>query len=132
MKQRFSSHMTLIELTSALFVLMLAMATVIRLFTTAYGMSVAANQLTRATQLAQDCAAMLESADDPEALLCENGYESAGEEAGFHKKEHGLTASVQWDEEQTTVGYLYTGTIRVGTEEDTLIYWPAAHYIIRK
>ena len=132
MKQRFSSHMTLIELTSALFVLMLAMTTVIRLFTTAYGMSVAADQLTRATQLAQDCAAMLEGADDPAALLCENGYERAGDAASYRRTDHGLTVSVEWNEEQTGVGCLYTGTIRVGTEEDTLINWPAAHYIIRK
>ena len=68
MKRLFSSHMTLIELTTALFFLMLAMATIMGMFTKAYGMSCEAERLTQVVQYAQSCAALIESSRDQGAV----------------------------------------------------------------
>jgi len=132
MKQRFSSHMTLIELTSALFFLMLAMATIMGLFTTAYGMSGEAKQLTRATLLAQDCAALIESSENPRAVLAENGYEVTAEQVLVCEPDDEWKVSVELRPEQTEVGQLVDGNIRVESGGQVLINWPAARYIIRK
>jgi len=132
MKQRFSSHMTLIELTSALFFLMLAMATIMGLFTTAYGMSGEAGRLTRATQLAQNCATWIESSEDPMAVLVQNGFEEKGEHLLVWRADDELLASVDMIREQTEVGELYTGSICVESASQVIIDWPAARYIIRK
>jgi len=130
MKQRFSSHMTLIELTSALFFLMLAMATIMGLFTTAYDMSGEAKRLTRAVQLAQNCAALIEGCEDPAAMLAESEYEEAGHYAWMYNESGDLTASVELELKQTEVGKLYDGMIHVLFKDEVLIDWPVACYIL--
>lgn len=132
MKRRFSSHMTLIELTLALFFLMLAMVTIIGLFTTAYSMSVEADRLTRATQLAQDCAALVEGSEDPMAELEVHGYNVSENTAYLTPENSDLTVTVALEDEQTEVGILYTGAICVAYAETNILEWPVARYIIRK
>ena len=132
MKRMFSSHVTLIELTSALFFLMLAMATIMGLFTKAYGMSSEAERLTQVVQLAQSCAALIESSEDPAAMLCDHGYEVNKNQELIRKADDDIMVSVKLNTEQTEVGMLDMGTISVVAGDKTLISWPVARYIIRK
>ena len=129
MKRRFSSHMTLIELTLALFFLMLAMVTIIGLYTTAYELSNEADCLTRAVQMARDCAALIEGGADPISELANNGYHAADNTAVYILDSDGLTVSVTLEGEPTGVGYLYTGSIRVAHGNEHLIEWPVMRYI---
>ena len=132
MKRLFSSHMTLIELTSALFFLMFALATIMGLFTKAYGMSSEAEQLTRAVQLAQSTAALIEGSDHPAQMLANHGYEKNGDQTVFRKTDEDLVVSVQIDTKQTRVGNMSKGMLSVEAAGKTLIAWPVARYIIRK
>ena len=132
MKRRFSSHMTLIELTLALFFLMLAMVTIIGLFTTAYSMSEEAERITKATQLAQDCASRIEGSQDPVIALAECGYERENTSGSMHLSVDDLVVNVRLDSEQTAVGCLYEGTIEIIHADNQLMTWPVARYIIRK
>ena len=127
MKQRFSSHTTLIELTLALFFLMLAMVTIIGLYTTAYGMSDEAQRMTQAVQLAQDCAALVEGGEDPLKALVENGF-CVGEEDVRIELEN-MSVHVTLEQELTQAGVLYSGTIGVEHNGEELLVWPVAHYI---
>ena len=127
MKQRFSSHTTLIELTLALFFLMLAMVTIIGLYTTAYGMSDEAQRMTQAVQLAQDCAALVEGGEDPLKALVENGF-CVGEEDVRLELEN-MSVHVTLEQELTQAGVLYSGTIAVERDGEELLVWPVAHYI---
>ena len=129
MKRRFSSHMTLIELTLELFFLMLAMVTIVGLYTTAYELSSEANRLTRATQMAQDCAALIEGGADPISELANNGYHAADNTAIYTLESDKLTVSVTLEVEPTGVGCLYVGSIRVTHGSEQLIEWPVARYI---
>lgn len=132
MKRRFSSHMTLIELTLALFFLMLAMVTIIGLFTTAYSMSEEAERITKATQLAQDCASLIEGSQDPVAALAACGYEKGNTSGSMRLSVGDMVVNVQLGGEQTEVGCLYEGTIEIKHTDDQLMTWPVARYIIRK
>lgn len=132
MKRRFSSHMTLIELTSALFFLMLAMATIMGLFTKAYGTSEEAARLSKAVLLAQSCAALIEGSDEPQTALAQNGYEMLEGVFAAAKKTENMTVLVALDEQQTEVGKLYSGNVSVEYEGEPIVMWPAARYIIRK
>lgn len=127
MKQRFSSHMTLIELTLALFFLMLAMVTVLGLFTTAYNMSADAQDLTYAVQLAQDCAALIEGSVDPLAALLDMGYEQKEPDTLLHETGDYLVFA-QIKGEQTEVGVLYEATVCVEREGKNLVSLPAVRY----
>ena len=127
MKQRFSSHTTLIELTLALFFLMLAMVTIIGLYTTAYGMSDEAQRMTQAVQHAQDCAALVEGGEDPLKALVENGF-CVGEEDVRLELEN-MSVHVTLEQELTQAGVLYSGTIAVERDGEELLVWPVAHYI---
>lgn len=132
MKRLFSSHMTLIELTTALFFLMLAMATIMGMFTKAYGMSREAERLTQVVQYAQSCAALIESSEDPMALLAEHGYKSRDNHVMTRRIDENTMVSAELDQEQTEVGILFHGTISVEAEDKVIVTWPVARYIIRK
>ena len=132
MKRRFSSHITLIELISTLLFLMLAMATITGLFTKAYGMSQEAERVTRAVQLAQSYAALIESGEDPVRQLADHGYESSGERALILRTDDETMVCVELDAEQTEVGTLYEGRIRVEDGGKALVEWPVSRYMIRK
>ena len=132
MKRLFSSHMTLIELTPALFFLMLAMATIMGMFTKAYGMSCEAERLTQVVQYAQSCAALIESSEDPMALLAEHGYKSRDNHVMTRRIDENTMVSAELDQEQTEVGILFHGTISVEAEDKVIVTWPVARYIIRK
>lgn len=132
MKRLHSGHMTLIELTCVLFFLMFAMATIMGLFTKAYSMSSDAEQLTRAVQLAQSTAALIEGSDHPARLLAELGYIMDENQAMTRRTDDDMVISVRLDTEQTEVGSLHKGTLSVETAGKALVTWPVARYIIRK
>ena len=129
MKQRFSSHTTLIELTLALFFLMLAMVTIIGLYTTAYGMSDEAQRMTYAVQCAQDCTALIEGGADPLAALAENGFHVEADGARLELDRENMSVHVALNQEQTQAGMLYRGTIGIEHQGENLLVWPVAHYI---
>lgn len=129
MKQRFSSHTTLIELALALFFLMLAMVIIIGLYTTAYGMSGEAQRMTLAVQQAQDCAALVEGAGDPLEALAGNGFQVRADGAWRELEKENMRVHVTLEQERTQTGVLYRGTIGVDHLGKHLLAWPVAHYI---
>ena len=132
MKRRFSSHTTLIELTLALFFLMLAMVTIIGLYTTAYGMSGEAQRITRAVQLAQDCTALIEGGEEPLEMLGENGFDVTSGNALLQLEQEKMSVHVTLEEEPSEWGILYRGTVSVSHEGTSILTRPVARYIIRK
>ena len=127
-RQRFSTHTTLIELTLSLMFLMLTSVTILGLFMTAYEKSIEADRQTRAVQLAQNCAALIAASDDPERALAEQGF--AAEENGDLSliTDDGLRICIGFGEKQTEVGKLLDAEISVSCGDEVYAQWPAARY----
>lgn len=127
MRQRFSSHTTLIELAAALLCFLLASVIILGLFTKADAISRSSARLLEATTLAQDCAEWIAGSGDALEALAQAGYRS--EDGAFtHKTDNGLTLKVTLEEEQTEVGTLLNGRICVLDGEEELFSLPAARY----
>lgn len=128
MRQRFSSHTTLIELSAALLVFMLASVTILGLFTTAFDFSREAKVLTRAMIAAQDCAAIIAASLEPEAALLETGYRKGDEGSMVRQLDEETRIAVEWQNEQTPVGEMLNGQIRVYTGEIQVLEMPVCRY----
>ena len=128
MKQRFSTHTTLIELTLALLFLMLASMTILGLFMTAHEKSTDAGRLTRAVQAAQDSAALIKAGSDPQAELVAYGFQSMPDGSLRKHTEDGLEISLRMDEEQTSVGKMLRSEVEVLSGEESLLKWPVLRY----
>ena len=127
MRQRFSSHTTLIELAAALLCFLLASVIILGLFTKADAISRSSARLLEATTLAQDCAEWIAGSGDALEALAQAGYRA--EDGAFTcKTDNGLTLKVTLDEEQTEVGTLLNGRICVLDGEEELFSIPAARY----
>ena len=95
-------------------------------------MSCEAERLTQVVQYAQSCAALIESSEDPMALLAEHGYKSRDNHVMTRRIDENTMVSAELDQEQTEVGILFHGTISVEAEDKVIVTWPVARYIIRK
>lgn len=127
MRQRFSSHTTLIELAAALLCFLLASVIILGLFTKADAISRSSARLLEATTLAQDCAEWIAGSGDALEALAQAGYRA--EDGAFTRKtDDGLTLKVTLEEEQTEVGTLLNGRICVLDGEEELFSIPAARY----
>ena len=128
MKQRYSSHTTLMELTAALLVFMLASVTILGLFTTAFESSRQAGYLVQATALAQDCAALISAGRSSGAQLEAAGYAKKDESTFQREIEGGWTVNVLGENKRTAVGELYEGRISVWHEGETVFELPVCRY----
>ena len=127
MRQRFSSHTTLIELAAALLCFLLASVIILGLFTKADAISRSSARLLEATTLAQDCAEWIAGNGDALEALAQAGYRA--EDGAFTRKtDDGLTLMVTFEEEQTEVGTLLNGRICVLDGEKELFSIQAARY----
>lgn len=127
MRQRFSSHTTLIELTAALLCFLLASVIILGLFTKADAISRCSARLQEATTLAQDCAELIAGSGDALEALAQAGYRA--ENGSFTlKTDDGLVIRAELDEKQTEVGILLDGRIRVLDGEEEVFSIPAARY----
>ena len=75
MRQRFSSHTTLIELAAALLCFLLASVIILGLFTKADAISRRSARLQEATTLAQDCAEWIAGNGDALRALEKAGFQ---------------------------------------------------------
>ena len=114
MRRRFSSHAALIEMTIALLFLMLAMVTILGLFTTAYSMSREAKQMSQAIQAAQDCAALVQAYGYDKAMMEEAGYLRSKSGIWIRMTESGLRIEMVFRHKPTEVGNV--------TEADIFLY----------
>ena len=128
MKQRFSTHTTLIELTLSLLFLMLASMTILGLFMTAHDKSTEAGQLTRAVQAAQDSAALIKAGGDPQAELEAYGFTSTPDGSLTKRTADGLDVNITMSEEQTSVGKMLRADVEVLSGEESLLEWPILRY----
>lgn len=128
MKQRFSSHTTLIELAAALLCFLLASVTVLGLFSKAYTISQNGRLLNRATIFAQDCAEVVAGAADLEEVLQQMGYEPVEDGVWRYRADAELTVLLRLNTEQTEVGSLVSGKISVMREEEVLLEVETARY----
>ena len=127
MRQRFSSHTTLIELTAALLCFLLASVIILGLFTKADAISRRSARLQEATTLAQDCAELIAGSVDALEALAQAGYQA--EDGGFTlKTDDGLVIKTELNEKQTEVGTLLDGRICVLDGEEEVFSIPAARY----
>ena len=127
MRQRFSSHTTLIELAAALLCFLLASVIILGLFTKADGISRRSARLQEATTLAQDCAELIAGSGDALEALAQAGYRA--ENGSFIlKTDDGLVMRAELDEKQTEVGTLLDGRICVLDGEEEVFSIPAARY----
>ena len=125
MRQRFSSHTTLIELTAALLCFLLASVIILGLFTKADAISRRSARLQEATTLAQDCAELIAGSVDALEALAQAGYQA--EDGGFTlKTDDGLVIKTELNEKQTEVGTLLDGRICVLDGEEEVFSIPAA------
>ncbi len=128
MKQRFSSHTTLIELAAALLCFLLASVTVLGLFSKAYTISRNGRLLNRATIFAQDCAEVVAGAADLEEALQQLGYEPVEDGVWRYRPDAELMVLLRLNTEQTEVGSLVSGKISVMREEEVLLEMETARY----
>ena len=77
MREKSRSNTLLMEIIIAVLFFMLSAVVLVRVFSTAKEQSVRAEVETRALAEAQSMADLIYAAEDPEAALAENGYESA-------------------------------------------------------
>lgn len=127
MRQRFSSHTTLIELAAALLCFLLVSVIILGLFTKADAISRRSARLQEATTLAQDCAELIAGSGDALEALAQAGYQA--ENGGFTlKTDDGLAIRAELGEKQTEVGTLLDGRIRVLDGEEEVFSIPAARY----
>ena len=127
MRQRFSSHTTLIELAAALLCFLLASVIILGLFTKADAISRRSARLQEATTLAQDCAELIAGSVDALEALAQAGYQA--EDGGFTlKTDDGLVIKTELNEKQTEVGMLLDGRICVLDGEEEVFSIPAARY----
>ena len=127
MRQRFSSHTTLIELAAALLCFLLASVIILGLFTKADAISRRSARLQEATTLAQDCAELIAGSVDALEALAQAGYQA--EDGGFTlKTDDGLVIKTELNEKQTEVGTLLDGRICVLDGEEEVFSIPAARY----
>lgn len=127
MRQRFSSHTTLIELAAALLCFLLASVIILGLFTKADAISRRSARLLEATTLAQDCAEWIAGSGDALSALEQAGFQPEGETL-LLRTDNGLTITVTIDEKQTEVGILLSGEIRVHDGEGELLSILVARY----
>ena len=127
MRQRFSSHTTLIELAAALLCFLLASVIILGLFTKADAISRSSARLLEATTLAQDCAEWIAGSGDALRALEQAGFQPEGESL-MRRTDSGLTITVVLNEKQTEVGNLIDGQICVLDGEEELISIPTARY----
>ena len=127
MRQRFSSHTTLIELAAALLCFLLASVIILGLFTKADAISRRSARLQEATTLAQDCAELIAGSVDALEALAQAGYQA--EDGGFTlKTDDGLVIKTELNEKRTEVGTLLDGRICVLDGEEEVFSIPAARY----
>ena len=127
MRQRFSSHTTLIELAAALLCFLLASVIILGLFTKADAISRRSARLQEATTLAQDCAELIAGSVDALEALAQAGYQA--EDGGFTlKTDDGLVIKTELNEKQTEVGTVLDGRICVLDGEEEVFSIPAARY----
>lgn len=129
MKQRFSSHATLIELAAALMIFMLASVTILKLFTTAYDLSCESSRLTKAVLQAQSCAEILAAEQDAAGALARMGYEQTDSDVLRYAAEDDMVIQVQLENEQTEVGEMMRAQIAVLYQEEALVHLPVSRYI---
>ena len=127
MKQRFSSHTTLIELAAALLCFLLASVIILGLFSKADALSRHSERLCQAAMLAQDCVERIAGSDDAALALEQAGYARSGR-VMQRLDDSGLMVEAELDEEQTEVGTLLSAQIRVSFGEEALVILPAARY----
>ena len=127
MRQRFSSHTTLIELTVALLCFLLASVIILGLFTGADTVSRRSARLREATTWAQECVELIAGGEDSLQTLIAAGY-IAADGVYMTETESGLMVLAELATEQTEVGALLNGRIRVLDGEDELLSIPAARY----
>ena len=127
MRQRFSSHTTLIELAAALLCFLLASVIILGLFTKADAISRRSARLQEATTLAQDCAELIAGSGNVLEALTQAGYRA--ENGSFTlKTDDGLVIRTERGEKQTEVGTLLDGRICVLDGEEEVFSVPAARY----
>lgn len=127
MRQRFSSHTTLIELAAALLCFLLASVIILGLFTKADAISRRSARLQEAMTLAQECAELIAGSGDTLEALTQAGYRT--ENGSFTlKTDDGLVIRAELDEKQTEVGILLDGRICVLDGEEEVFSIPAARY----
>ena len=127
MRQRFSSHTTLIELAAALLCFLLASVIILGLFTKADAISRRSARLQEATTLAQDCAELIAGSGNVLEALTQAGYRA--ENGSFTlKTDDGLVIRTELGEKQTEVGTLLDGRICVLDGEEEVFSVPAARY----
>ena len=127
MRQRFSSHTTLIELAAALLCFLLASVIILGLFTKADAISRRSARLQEATTLAQDCAELIAGSGDALEALAQAGYRAENGSVTL-KTDDGLVIRAELDEKQTEVGTLLDGRIRVLDGEEEVFCVPVARY----
>ena len=127
MRQRFSSHTTLIELTVVLLCFLLASVIILGLFTGADAVSRHSAKLREATTWAQECAELIAGGEDALQTLIAAGY-IAADGVYIKETESGLLVQAELETEQTEVGALLNGRIRVLDGEEELFSIPAARY----
>lgn len=127
MRQRFSSHTTLIELTVALLCFLLASVIILGLFTGADAVSRRSARLREATTWAQECVELIAGGEDALQMLIAAGY-IAADGVYMTETESGMMVLAELATEQTEVGALLNGRIRVLDGEDELLSIPAARY----
>ena len=127
MRQRFSSHTTLIEMTVALLCFLLASVIILGLFTGADAVSRRSARLREATTWAQECVELIAGGEDALQTLIAAGY-IAADGVYMMETESGLMVLAELATEQTEVGALLNGRIRVLDGEDELLSIPAARY----
>ena len=88
MRQRFSSHTTLIELTVALLCFLLASVIILGLFTGADAVSRHSAKLREATIWAQECAELIAGGEDALQTLIAAGYIAADIRDGPRRESH--------------------------------------------
>ena len=128
MKQRFSTHTTLIELTLSLLFLMLATMTILGLFMTAHDKSAQAGRLTRAVQAAQNSAALIQASVDPKAELEASGFMCTPDGRLISQTADGLKVCITMREEHTSVGNMFRADVEVLSGDESLLEWPILRY----
>ena len=127
MRQRFSSHTTLIELTVALLCFLLASVIILGLFTGADAVSRRSVRLREATFWAQECADLTAGGEDALQTLIAAGY-TAADGVYMMETESGMMVHAELATEQTEVGFLLNGWVRVLDGEEELLSLPVARY----
>ena len=127
MKEGGRANALQLELLLVIFFFMIAATTLVELFAAAKLKSMQAKAMNNAMLQLENLADELYGAEDPEAVLTEQGFVLAGE--GWSLQEDGYVVKVTRTEETTEAGTLRTFDLDAYQGDTRLITLPSSRYI---